>query len=100
MSLSGVLARTREVVLSALLVAAAALVLPASAAAAPRFHHCVGRPDVQCGRVVVPFDQTGVVRGALSLHVERMHTSGSARGAMIALAGGPGQAATPFIGDF
>jgi pimeloyl-ACP methyl ester carboxylesterase len=29
-----------------------------------------------------------------------MRTPGSAKGAMIALAGGPGQAATPFLGDF
>ena len=67
----------------------AALVLFAlpSTASAARFRPCPGRPDVQCGRVVVPFDQTGVVRGALSLHVERMHTHGSANGAMIALAG-------------
>ncbi|HEX6457852.1 MAG TPA: alpha/beta hydrolase [Thermoleophilaceae bacterium] len=73
--------------------------LPSPAAAAA-FRPCPGRPDVQCGRVVVPFDQSGVVRGALSLHVERMHTQGSAKGALIALAGGPGQAATPFLSDF
>jgi pimeloyl-ACP methyl ester carboxylesterase len=88
--------------LVALLAAVGALVLPAAAGAqaSARFHPCPGRPDVQCGRVVVPFDQTGVVKGALALHVERMHTQGSAKGAMIALAGGPGQAATPFLGDF
>jgi len=106
MSPWGVLARTRNAVLRPLLlavlaaVAASALPAPAAAASSARFHRCSGRPDVQCGRVVVPFDQTGVVRGALSLHVERMHTHGSAKGAMIALAGGPGQAATPFLGDF
>jgi pimeloyl-ACP methyl ester carboxylesterase len=74
-----------------------AISTPASAAT---FKRCPGRPDVQCGRVVVPYDQTGVVRGSLSLHVERMHTQGSAKGALIALAGGPGQAATPFLSDF
>jgi pimeloyl-ACP methyl ester carboxylesterase len=71
-----------------------------SSASAATFKPCPGRPDVQCGHVVVPFDQTGVVRGGLSLHVERMHTHGSAKGAVIALAGGPGQAATPFLSDF
>jgi pimeloyl-ACP methyl ester carboxylesterase len=90
--------RARTLVL--LLLALAAVILPATASAAPRFHPCSGRPAVQCGRVVVPFDQTGVVRGSLALHVERLHTQGSAKGAMIALAGGPGQAATPFLGDF
>jgi pimeloyl-ACP methyl ester carboxylesterase len=105
-SLWRVLARTRHAVLRPRLLAVlaavgvAALPAPASAASTARFHPCLGRPDVQCGRVVVPFDQSGVVRGALSLHVERMHTQGSAKGAMIALAGGPGQAATPFLGDF
>ena len=83
----------------AVLAALMLLALP-SAASAARFRPCPGRPDVQCGRVVVPFDQTGVVRGALSLHAERMHTHGSAKGALIALAGGPGQAATPFLSDF
>lgn len=83
-----------------LLAALMVLALPSAASASARFRPCPGRPDVQCGRVVVPFDQTGVVRGALSLHVERMHTHGSAKGAMIALAGGPGQAATPFLSDF
>jgi pimeloyl-ACP methyl ester carboxylesterase len=104
MSLRGVFARTREVVLRpwalAIFVALGVCALPASAAASAHFRPCAGRPDVQCGHVVVPFDQTGVVRGALSLHVERLHTQGSAKGAMIALAGGPGQAATPFLGDF
>jgi pimeloyl-ACP methyl ester carboxylesterase len=105
-SLCGVLARTREVLVRpgplAVLAALGAAVLPAPALAqsSARFHTCPGRPEVQCGRVVVPFDQTGVVKGALALHVERLRTEGSAKGAMIALAGGPGQAATPFLGDF
>jgi len=81
-------------------VLAAALFALCAPASAARFKPCSGRPDVQCGRVVVPFDQTGVVRGSLALHVERMRTQGSAKGALIALAGGPGQAATPFLSDF
>jgi pimeloyl-ACP methyl ester carboxylesterase len=96
------LARARKALrpgLLAVLGVFAVTALP-SAASAATFRPCSGRPDVQCGRVVVPFDQTGVVRGSLSLHVERMHTHGSARGALIALAGGPGQAATPFLSDF
>ncbi|HKR98665.1 MAG TPA: alpha/beta hydrolase [Candidatus Dormibacteraeota bacterium] len=91
---------TKAIKLWGALFAAALLWLPASASAAPRFKPCSGRPDVDCGRVVVPYDQSGVVRGGLSLHVERMHTGGSAKGALIALAGGPGQAATPFLPDF
>jgi pimeloyl-ACP methyl ester carboxylesterase len=83
----------------AVLAVAAVTVLPSMASAAT-FKACPGRPGVQCGHVVVPFDHSGVVRGDLSLHVERMHTPGSAKGALIALAGGPGQAATPFLSDF
>lgn len=87
-----------------LAVAGVCLAVPLLAGSAPAsaatFRPCPGRPDVQCGRVVVPYDQTGVVRGSLSLHVERIHTHGSAKGALIALAGGPGQAATPFTSDF
>src|SRR5215813_6659794 len=100
MSRRGVFARTRKVVLLVVLATAGVLALSGSASAALKFRPCSGEPDVGCGRVVVPFDQTGVVRGALSLHVERMHTDGSNKGTMIALAGGPGQAATPFLGDF
>ncbi|HET8673932.1 MAG TPA: alpha/beta fold hydrolase [Thermoleophilaceae bacterium] len=80
--------------------AAAALALLPGVASAATFKPCAGRPDVQCGHVTVPFDPSGVVRGSMSLHVERMHTHGSAKGALIALAGGPGQAATPFLPDF
>ncbi|HEY2603545.1 MAG TPA: alpha/beta hydrolase [Thermoleophilaceae bacterium] len=103
MSLCRVFGRTREALrlgLPVLFVAAAVAGIPSTASAAVQFRPCAGEPDIQCGRVVVPFDQTGVVRGGLSLHVERMRTAGSAKGTMIALAGGPGQAATPFIGDF
>src|SRR3954447_22912991 len=102
MSHSRALARARKAMGPGLLGALAVFAAGAlpSAASAATFQPCAGRPDVQCGRVVVPFDQTGVVRGSLSLHVERMHTPGSAKGAVIALAGGPGQAATPFLSDF
>jgi pimeloyl-ACP methyl ester carboxylesterase len=98
----GPLARARQVLRLGFfaLLAGIGLCATPSAARAATFRPCAGRPYVQCGRVVVPFDQTGVVRGSLSLHVERMHTQGSARGALIALAGGPGQAATPFLSDF
>jgi pimeloyl-ACP methyl ester carboxylesterase len=82
---------------TALVLSALGLV-PGSASAA-RFRPC--GPDVLCGRVVVPLDPSGTVKGALSLHVEKMRTVGAARGgALIALAGGPGQAATPLLTDF
>jgi pimeloyl-ACP methyl ester carboxylesterase len=102
MSKYGAHARVRQAVRVGVSAAASvvALLAVSSPASAATFKPCPGRPDVQCGHVVVPFDQSGVVRGGLSLHVERMHTHGSAKGAVIALAGGPGQAATPFLSDF
>jgi pimeloyl-ACP methyl ester carboxylesterase len=102
MSLWGALSRSRGALRSALPAAFAALALgglPAPASAA-RFRPCSRGSEVECGRVVVPFDSSGAVRGDLALHVERLHTRGSAKGALIALAGGPGQAATPFLEDF
>ena len=55
---------------------------------------------IQCGRVVVPVDPSGAVKGAMSLHVEKYHSHGPNKGTVIALAGGPGQAATPLLPDF
>ena len=76
------------------------LALGAAPASAARFNPCSGLTIVLCGHVVVPIDPSGAVKGATSLHVEKVKTSGPERGAIIALAGGPGQAATPLIGDF
>jgi pimeloyl-ACP methyl ester carboxylesterase len=98
MTLSRGAGALKACVAAAAAVVAIALVPPGASAAT--FKRCPGRPDVQCGHVTVPFDPSGVVHGSLSLHVERMHTQGSAKGALIALAGGPGQAATPFLPDF
>jgi pimeloyl-ACP methyl ester carboxylesterase len=90
---------TSRVLLAAALLVAALVVLPGSASAA-RFRPCRGASFICCGHVVVPVDPSGAVKGALSLHVEEIHTSGPNKGAMIALAGGPGQAATPLLSDF
>ena len=92
-------ARTRRALLGTAVVFST-LGLVASSASAARFRPCAGRPDVLCGRVVVPLDPSGTVKGGLSLHVEKMRTAGAGRGALIALAGGPGQAATPLLPDF
>jgi pimeloyl-ACP methyl ester carboxylesterase len=49
----------------------------------------------------VPLDRSGAVPGTISLLVERRPpTVGVARGAVLALAGGPGQAAAPLADDF
>lgn len=55
-----------------------------------------------CDTITVPLDRSGAVPGQIGLTVERLPASGggTAKEAVIALAGGPGQAATPFAGDF
>jgi pimeloyl-ACP methyl ester carboxylesterase len=83
------------------LVAGLLLVLPGVASADDaRFHPCVSGSVIDCGRVVVPVDPSGAVKGAMSLHVERYKSHGPNTGTVIALAGGPGQAATPLLPDF
>jgi pimeloyl-ACP methyl ester carboxylesterase len=74
---------------------------PVSAAApAPtQFRPCGKLSAILCGRVIVPLDRSGHVPGTISLRVERLGLPGRSRGAVFAIAGGPGQAATPFTED-
>jgi pimeloyl-ACP methyl ester carboxylesterase len=52
---------------------------------------------VQCGRLVVPLDPAGAAGGTVTLSVTRtVAASNPTRSAVVALAGGPGQAAIPF----
>jgi pimeloyl-ACP methyl ester carboxylesterase len=53
-----------------------------------------------CGTVAVPLDRSGQLPGTLALKVATIPPKrGPARGAVLVLAGGPGQAATPLIDD-
>ena len=55
----------------------------------------------RCARVSVPLDHTGAVAGRIALHVERVRAPrGWGRSVVVALAGGPGQAAAPYTGEF
>ncbi len=55
----------------------------------------------QCGRLDVPLDRSGAVPGTVSLRLRlQPPTSGAVTGTVLALAGGPGQAATPFLDTF
>jgi pimeloyl-ACP methyl ester carboxylesterase len=77
-----------------LLVVAAALAFFAGAGqarAAVSLTPCPGKSGVQCGTVTVPLDRTGSAEGTLDLHVEVLPASGTARGVMFLIAGGPGQ---------
>jgi pimeloyl-ACP methyl ester carboxylesterase len=55
----------------------------------------------QCAKVDVPLDRSGAVPGAVSLSVSRLPASSNPTNtAVVALAGGPGQAALPLTEDF
>jgi pimeloyl-ACP methyl ester carboxylesterase len=50
-------------------------------------------------QVTVPLDRSGSFPGTVDLYVERIRPIGASRGAVLALAGGPGQSATAFSDD-
>ncbi len=73
-----------------LVVVAAALVLPVSAAAAP----CSDLPTGECSTVTVALDRSGAVAGNVNLAVARVPAARPpSRGTILFLAGGPGESA-------
>jgi pimeloyl-ACP methyl ester carboxylesterase len=91
----------RRLAAGAVLSAAATLAVGTPPAGALTFTRCPAGPPFRCARVVVPLDRSGAVAGTVSLFVlRRPPTIGAARGAVLALAGGPGQAAVPLAADF
>jgi pimeloyl-ACP methyl ester carboxylesterase len=52
---------------------------------------CPGKAGVECATVNVPLDRTGAVPGTIPLHVEVLPATGTPRGVMFLIAGGPGQ---------
>jgi pimeloyl-ACP methyl ester carboxylesterase len=92
-------------------VAAALLVIAAAApagASAATFAPCERDSVVLCDKVTVPLDRSGQVPGTIDIYTERARArdlpakpaGGTPRGAIFALAGGPGQPATQFTTDF
>ncbi len=64
------------------------------------FTTCADAPTFGCAHVNVPLDPTGAIPGTISLAVRRqLSATGAATTAVVALAGGPGQAALPFAAD-
>jgi pimeloyl-ACP methyl ester carboxylesterase len=63
------------------------------------FTPCADNQGFGCTTVTVPVDRSGAVPGTIALKVERMQAGGApSTEAVIALAGGPGQAALPLAG--
>jgi pimeloyl-ACP methyl ester carboxylesterase len=65
------------------------------------FAPCGDSNDFACGHLTVPVDPSGATPGAITLAIRRHRSPvGEAHSAVIALAGGPGQAALPFAEQF
>jgi pimeloyl-ACP methyl ester carboxylesterase len=85
-------------VASAVLLASAANA--AAAASTIPFTTCAGAPAFGCAHLAVPLDPTAAIPGTVNLTIRRkLAATGTASDAVIALAGGPGQAALPFAND-
>ena len=62
---------------------------------------CGDSNDVACGHLTVPLDPGGATPGTITLAMRRHRSPvGESRDAVIALAGGPGQSAIPFLSQF
>ena len=81
-----------------------AAAVPAQAQAALRsvaFAPCADTNDFACGHLTVPLDPSGATAGAITLAIRRHRAPvGDEKDAVIALAGGPGQAALTFADPF
>jgi pimeloyl-ACP methyl ester carboxylesterase len=85
---------------TALLLALTLCVFRVPAAGALTFSACKDDPGFSCASVAVPLSRTGLASGTISLAVERLQSGLSpSHTAVLALAGGPGQAANP-LADF
>jgi pimeloyl-ACP methyl ester carboxylesterase len=93
----GALACTAAALAAAALAVAALVAFPPRALSAPA---CAGgAPGFECMTVTVPLDRSGGAPGTIALHVARRRAAGApSRDAVVALAGGPGQAALPLSG--
>jgi pimeloyl-ACP methyl ester carboxylesterase len=84
-----------------LAVFASAAMAPLSAQAQIAWTRCGDSNNVACGHLTVPIDPSGATPGTITLAMRRHRAPvGEAKDAVIALAGGPGQSAIPFLGQF
>ncbi|MBI5106159.1 MAG: alpha/beta fold hydrolase [Solirubrobacterales bacterium] len=93
-------ASPRGTLLRLALAAAALLAAPAAAQAELPWTAC-SPAGFQCARTDVPLDRSGATPGTVTLNATRATAaSNPGRSAVVALAGGPGQAAVPLARDF
>ena len=84
---------TRTLAVLAAAAGVAALGANAASAQSFAFRTCKGNPGIGCATLQVPLDHADPAKGTLSLAVQRRKASGTSKGVIIMLAGGPGQAA-------
>jgi pimeloyl-ACP methyl ester carboxylesterase len=94
--------RTARTLASAFLVALTCAALSSATAQAQiAWRPCADSNLVACGHLTVPLDPGNPSEGAITLAMRRhIAPTGPSKVAVIALAGGPGQAAIPFMEDF
>jgi pimeloyl-ACP methyl ester carboxylesterase len=76
------------------------LLVPVAAPAALRFSTTSCEGLFECARLRVPLDRSGTVPGTIRLSIERVRAERRRRGAVFALAGGPGQGASSLTESF
>jgi pimeloyl-ACP methyl ester carboxylesterase len=92
--------RTPILLLTAALLSSVLAAVCVPAAGALIYTPCTSSPAFSCTTVPVPLDRGGHVPGTISLSLERKQASSApSQDAVVALAGGPGQAALP-LGEF
>ncbi len=80
---------------------ACAAVAGATAQASIPWKPCPDSNNVACAKLPVPLDPADPTQGTITLSLRRhLAPVGEAKDAVIALAGGPGQAALPFVNQF
>jgi pimeloyl-ACP methyl ester carboxylesterase len=89
-----------RVALATALLSGGSAVLGLPAAGALPFGSCAKSPAFTCASLPVPLDRSSGIPGTISLSVERRSAgAGQSQDAVLALAGGPGQATLP-LGEF
>jgi len=89
-----------RVALAAALLSGGSAVVGVPAAGALTFSSCANSPAFTCASLPVPLDRASGMPGTISLSVERRTAAaGQSHDAVLALAGGPGQATLP-LGEF
>ncbi|MGH2834246.1 MAG: alpha/beta hydrolase [Solirubrobacteraceae bacterium] len=95
------LANARQLVCILAAALACAALLGQSAQAQISFGPCRETNNFACGQLTVPLDWSGQHAGTIKLAIRRHRAPvGESKIAVIALAGGPGQAANPFAAEF